>query len=53
MADAEQILMDEMGVIPLMHDVTRDLVSLQVGGWIPNVTNINRSRYLSLDRGGA
>lgn len=53
MADAEQILMDQMGVIPLMHDVTRDLVSLQVHGWIPNVTNFNRSRYLSLDRSGA
>jgi oligopeptide transport system substrate-binding protein len=50
MANAEQILMDEMGVIPLMHDVTRDLVSLQVNGWIPNVTNFNRSRYISLDR---
>ena len=50
-AQAEQQLLDDCGVIPLMHDVTRDLVSPQVSGWIPNVVNFNRSRYLSLDRG--
>jgi oligopeptide transport system substrate-binding protein len=50
LADAEQILMDDVGTIPLMHDVTRDMVSPQVKGWIPNVTNFNRSRWLSLDR---
>jgi oligopeptide transport system substrate-binding protein len=50
MARAEQILIDELGMIPLMHDVTRDMVSPQVKGWIPNPVNFNRSRYLSLDR---
>lgn len=50
MEQAEQQLLDDCGVIPLMHDVTRDLVSPQVIGWIPNVANFNRSRYLSLDR---
>jgi oligopeptide transport system substrate-binding protein len=50
MADAEQILLDEMGVIPLYHDVTRDIVSPQVKGWISNPVNFNRSRWLSLDR---
>ena len=50
LAEAEQLLLDEMGAIPLMFDVTRDMVSPQVKGWIPNVTNMNRSRYLSLDR---
>jgi oligopeptide transport system substrate-binding protein len=49
-AQAEQQLLDDCGVIPLMHDVTRDMVSPQVRGWIPNVVNFNRSRYLSLDR---
>jgi len=49
-AEAEQMLLDDCGVIPLMHDVTRDMVSRQVKGWIPNVINMNRSRYLSLDR---
>jgi oligopeptide transport system substrate-binding protein len=50
MAEAEQQLLDDCGVIPLLHDVTRDMVSPQVKGWIPNVVNFNRSRYLSLDR---
>ncbi len=47
---AEQTLMDDIGVIPLYDDVTRDIVSPQVKGWIANPTNFNRSRYLSLDR---
>ena len=40
-----------MGVIPLYHDTTRDIVSPQVKGWISNPINFNRSRWLSLDRG--
>jgi oligopeptide transport system substrate-binding protein len=51
MASAEQLLLDETGVIPLYHDVTRDMVSPQVKGWISNPANFNRSRWLTLDRG--
>ena len=50
LAEAEQILLDEVGAIPLINDVTRDMVSPQVKGWIPNPSNFNRSRWLSLDR---
>ncbi|MBV9548192.1 MAG: peptide ABC transporter substrate-binding protein [Alphaproteobacteria bacterium] len=50
LAEAEQILLDDLGVIPLYHDTTRDLVSPQVKGWVSNPSNMNRSRYLSLDR---
>jgi oligopeptide transport system substrate-binding protein len=50
MAEAEQILLDEVGVITLMNDVTRDMVSPQVQNWISNPTNFNRSRWLSLNR---
>lgn len=50
MAQAEQLLLDESGVIPLFHDVTRDIVSPQVKGWISNPADFNRSRFLSLDR---
>ena len=50
LADAEQMALDDTVVITLMHDVTRDMVSPQVEGWIPNVTNFNRSRWLSLNR---
>ena len=50
LAKAEQILLDDVGVIPLYNDVTRDMVSPQVVGWIPNPANFNRSRWLSLNR---
>jgi len=50
MANAEQLLLDDTGVIPLYHDVTRDMVSPQVKGWISNPSDFNRSRWLSLDR---
>jgi oligopeptide transport system substrate-binding protein len=50
MVQAEKRVIDDVGLIPLMHDVTRDTVSPQVKGWIPNPVNFNRSRYLSLDR---
>jgi oligopeptide transport system substrate-binding protein len=51
LADAEQVALDDVAVAPLLHDVTRDTVSPQVKGWIPNPTDFNRSRFLSLDRG--
>ncbi len=47
---AEQILLDDVAIAPVYFAVTRDLVSPQVKGWIGNNLNINRSRYLSLDR---
>jgi oligopeptide transport system substrate-binding protein len=50
MAEAEQILLDDAGVITLINDTTRDLVSPQVQNWISNPANFNRSRWLSLDR---
>jgi oligopeptide transport system substrate-binding protein len=50
MAEAEQILLDDVGVITLYNDTTRDLVSPQVQNWISNPTNFNRSRWLTLDR---
>jgi oligopeptide transport system substrate-binding protein len=50
LAAAEQVLLDDHGVIPLYDDVTRDLVSPQVKGWIGNPANFNRTRWLSLDR---
>ena len=48
--EAEQTLLDDAGVAPVFYGVTRDLVSTQVKGWVSNNVNINRSRYLSLDR---
>jgi oligopeptide transport system substrate-binding protein len=47
---AEQILLDDAAIAPVYFGVTRDLVSPQVKGWISNNINVNRTRFLSLDR---
>ena len=50
LAEAEQILLDDVAIVTLLHDVNRDTVSPQVKGWIGNPINVNRSRWLSIDR---
>jgi hypothetical protein len=35
---------------PIYFGVSRDLVSTAVKGWIANPVDINRSRFISLDR---
>jgi oligopeptide transport system substrate-binding protein len=47
---AEQMLLDDVAIAPVFFGVTRDLVSTQVKGWVSNNINVNRTRYLSLDR---
>lgn len=43
---AEQILLDDMPVIPMWFFVTKNLVSPRVTGWKDNSVDIHRSRYL-------
>jgi oligopeptide transport system substrate-binding protein len=50
LAQAEQVLLDDVAIAPVFFGVTRDLVSPQVKGWISNNINVNRTRFLSLDR---
>jgi oligopeptide transport system substrate-binding protein len=50
---AEQLLLDDMIVAPLFNDVSRNLVSPAVQGWYGNDIDINRTRYLRLDRSRA
>src|ERR1700678_1302969 len=50
---AEQILLDDMIIAPLFNDVSRNLVSPAVLGWYGNDIDINRTRYLRLDRSRA
>ncbi|MBU6299384.1 MAG: peptide ABC transporter substrate-binding protein, partial [Alphaproteobacteria bacterium] len=50
LTQAEQILLDDVAITPVFFGVTRNLVSLQVRGWVDNPINYHRSRWLSLDR---
>jgi oligopeptide transport system substrate-binding protein len=50
MCDAEQTMLDDCAMAPVYFAVSRTLVSPQVKGWIDNQINVNRTRFLSLDR---
>lgn len=50
LAQAEQVILDDAAIAPVFFGVTRDLVSPQVKGWVSNNINVNRTRFLSLDR---
>ena len=51
--DAEQRMLDDMALAPVYFGVTRNLVSTDVRNWISNKVNINRTRWLRLNRGPA
>lgn len=46
--DAEQIMMNEASVAPMMNTASLWLVSRKVKGFADNATNIHRSKYLSI-----
>jgi len=46
MAQAEQMMIDDMPIIPIVYYVNKNLVSPRVTGWVDNVVNIHRSRYI-------
>ena len=46
MAQAEQMMIDDMPIIPIVFYVNKNLVSPRVTGWVDNVVNIHRSRYI-------
>jgi oligopeptide transport system substrate-binding protein len=45
---AEQLVLDDAAVIPIMYYVSKSLVQPYVRGWLPNIRNVHRSRYISL-----
>lgn len=47
---AEQKVLDDVAFAPVFFGVSRNLVSTAVKGWIDNPVNINRSRFITLDR---
>ncbi len=46
---AEQVALDDLGVIPGRFLVTQDIVEPYVKGWIPNIRDFNRTRWLWID----
>ena len=46
---AEQMAMDDYAWTPMYFMVTRDLVQPYVKGWIPNLKDFNRTRWLRLE----
>jgi len=50
LAQAEALLLKDVPVIPNRFQVTLNLVQPYVKGWVTNVTNTNRTRWLSIER---
>ncbi len=46
MRQAEQLMLDDMPVIPMWYLVNKALVNPRVTGWEDNIVDIHRSRYL-------
>ena len=46
-------MLDDAPFAPVYYAVSRNIVSKQVRNWIGNSININRTRYLRLDRKAA
>lgn len=46
MKDAERIVLDQHGLIPMWFLTNRNLVSPRVTGWVDNANDIHRARYL-------
>jgi oligopeptide transport system substrate-binding protein len=46
LAEAEQLMLDEMPYIPIVYYVNKALVNPDVTGWEDNLVHIHRTRYL-------
>jgi ABC-type oligopeptide transport system substrate-binding subunit len=46
LAEAEQLMLDEEGIIPVFQVVSRALVSPRITGWTDNVENFHRARWV-------
>jgi len=48
LAQAEQVMLDDEGIIPMYFVVNRNLVSPRVTGWQANAPNFHRTRWMCL-----
>jgi oligopeptide transport system substrate-binding protein len=53
LAEAEQLMLDEEGTIPLYRYVSRALISPRITGWTDNVENFHRARWMCVKPAGA
>ena len=51
LAEAEQLLLDEEGILPVFQVVSRALVSPRITGWTDNVENFHRARWVCVKPG--
>jgi len=49
LADAERILVDDAGIIPLLYYSYHDIVSSKLHGFTDNVMDVHPSRFISKD----
>ena len=47
---AEQLMLDDEAMAPIVHGVGRNLVSPKVTGWVDNAVNFHRARWLCVRR---
>ena len=50
LAQAEALLLKDTPIIPNRFQVTLNLVQPHVKGWVTNISNTNRTRWLSIER---
>jgi oligopeptide transport system substrate-binding protein len=50
LAEAEQVMLNDEAMIPLFFVVNRNLVSPRVTGWVDNVENFHRARWLCMKK---
>ena len=44
--EAEQMMLDDMPVIPMWYQVTKNLVDPTLTGFVDNADDVHRSRYI-------
>jgi oligopeptide transport system substrate-binding protein len=49
LAEAEQMMIDDMPIVPIVFYVNRAVVSPEVTGWEDNIVHIHRTRFMCLE----
>jgi oligopeptide transport system substrate-binding protein len=49
LAQAEKVLVDSHGMLPLLFFSSHNIVSKRVQGWEANVMNVHPSRFISIE----